>query len=194
MNFLSIVNLRLMNFFSKNKILFWIMVVLIVVNVATITTFLVYVTNKPVAPENPSAGKAGAALQSELSLTPAQNERVTAILDSFRNATGPIADSARANRIGLLDELAKDNPDSFLLNRYAERISFYQSAMQKSSIRRYLQLKGLCSPEQCRRLSDLYFEMYGCQGKCKQQGKGMMHQNRRGKHQGGFRNHPSTTE
>ena len=82
----------------------------------------------------------------------------------------------------LLEELAKARPEYNLLDNYAENISLLQKQMQKASIHQYLSLKAISNPDQCRRLSALYYELYGCQENCKRMGngKGMMKQYRRG--------------
>ncbi len=127
------------------------------------------------------------AFKEELSLSAVQAEKVEVIMSEYRTSTGPLTDSIRNYRSLLLDELAKANPDSTLLDHYTEQISLLQKQMQKASIHQYLSLKGISNPDQCKRLSSLYYELYGCQGNCKGmgKGKGMMKQYRRGQGQKG---------
>ena len=60
-----------------------------------------------------------------------------------------------------------------------------QRKMQKASVKQYRSLKEICNPAQCKRLSSLYFELYGFQdqGKGMGQGKGMIRRYRWGQRQ-----------
>jgi len=122
-----------------------------------------------------------------LSLSSAQSEKVEVVLSDYRNSTEPVTTNIRNYRTQILEELAKDKPDTNLLNRSVEKICLLQKQMQKASVKQYLSLKEICNPIQCQRLSALYFELYGCQdqGKGMGRGKGMMHQYRRGQGQQG---------
>jgi hypothetical protein len=190
-HFLTNINTLAMNFFSKNRYVFWLLIFLVVINLSALVTFLIFFSQNPYRsvqhqPENP-----GLAFRNELSLTPSQSEKVTIILTEYRNSAEPLKANIKNYRAQLLDELAKSEPDTTLLNRYVEEICFIQKLMQKTSVHQYMSLKKICNPDQCRRLSGLYFELYGFkgQGRVMGAGKGMMHQYRRG--QG--KNHPPSS-
>jgi len=176
-----------MNFFSKNRFVFWLLIFLVVINLSALITFLVFYSYSSTGSAQQSQKNPGMAFRKELSLSPSQSEKVNIILAGYRNSTEPITKTIRDYRTQLLEELAKDEPDTTLLNKYAEEISFYQRKMQKASVDQYIALKEICNPVQCQRLSALYFELYGCQGQCKGmgQGKGMKHQYRKGQGQQG---------
>ena len=44
-------------------------------------------------------------------------------------------------------------------------IALLQKQMQNASVDQYLALKEICTPDQCKRLSALYYELYGYQFK-----------------------------
>lgn len=179
-----------MNFFSKNRFVFWLLIFLVVINFSALITFLVFFSHSSTGSAEQPQKNQGMALRKELSLTPSQSEKVEIILAGYRNSTDPVAADIRNYRKQLLEELAKDKPDSTLLNKYEEEICSLQLQMQKASVRQYMALKEICTPAQCQRLSALYFELYGCQSKCKgmEKGKGMMHQYRGGQGQQGHGN------
>ena len=179
-----------MNFFSKNRFIFWMLIFLVMINLTALITFLVLYPQKPATSGQQQCRNSGMALQEELSLSAIQSEKVEVIMWEYRKSTGPLTDSIRNDRSLLLDELAKANPDSTLLDHYTEHISLLQKQMQKASIHQYLSLKAISNPDQCKRLSALYFELYGCQENCKGMGngKGMMKQYRRGQGQKGHGN------
>jgi hypothetical protein len=172
-----------MNFFSKNRFIFWLLIFLVVINLTGLISFLVFFSRNTTGLNQKSQESPGITFQKKLSLSPSQSEKVKIILTGYKDSTEPITTNIRNYRIQLLDELKKDIPDTTLLNVYAERICLLQKQMQKASIKQYIALKGICNPDQCQRLSALYFELYGCQGNFKGmgQGKGMMHQYGKGK-------------
>ena len=176
-----------MNFFSKNRLVFWLLIFLVVINLTAMITFLVFYSRNSTALKQQPRENPRLAFRKELSLSDAQIEKVESILADYRNSTEPVTINIRDYRTQLLEELAKDKPDTSVLNRCTDEICSLQKQMQKASVKQYMALKEICNPVQCQRLSALYFELYGCQGKGKGmgRGKGMMHQYRRGQGQQG---------
>jgi Spy/CpxP family protein refolding chaperone len=169
-----------MNYFLKNRLIFWLLIFLVIINLTALITFMViYSTHKSFQVQQ-SQGKPGMIFRQELSLTPSQSAEVDSLMAVYRKSTDPVREHIRDYRVQLLDELAKDHPDTTVMNGCIAEITVLQKQMQKASVNQYLALKGLCSPEQCQRLSELYFELYGCLGKEKGmgKGKGKMHQYR----------------
>jgi len=113
-----------------------------------------------------------------LSLSPAQDEKVKVILEEYKKLTDPIIVDIRNHRVQIIAEAAKDKPDKKQLDKYEEEISLLQKQMQNASVNQYLALKGICTPDQCERLSALYRELYGT-GK-NESGKGPRHRHRGG--------------
>jgi Spy/CpxP family protein refolding chaperone len=171
-----------MNYFSKNKVITWVLVFLVIVLLTALISLIIFFTGKSNSLNQPTSENTGRRFNQELSLTPAQSGKVDAILNDYRNATGPISNNIRVYRTRLLEELATNNPDTNLINKHLEEICNLQKQMQKASVKQYMALKQICTPTQCERLSSLYFELYGfqLQGKGMGKGKGMMHQYRRG--------------
>ena len=176
-----------MNFFTKNRFVFWLLIFLIVILLTTLITLMTYYSNQAKTtnqqkPENP-----GNAFRRELSLSASQSEKVEAILADYRSTTEPIVTDIRNHRIQILDELAESKPDKSILDMYIEEISQLQKQMQNASVHQYLALKEICTPDQCQRLSALYFELYGfreqAKGHGKGQGKGQMRRYRGGRDQ-----------
>jgi len=177
-----------MNFFSKNRFVFWLLIFLVIINLTALITFLVFFhNNSSASSQQLPKNQGGMKFRKELSLSTAQSEKVDVILTDYRDSTEPIASNIRNCRAQILEELAKDKPDTTVLNKYVEDLCSMQKQMQKASVNQYMALKQICNPAQCQKLSALYFELYGCQGNCKGmgQGKGMMHQYRRGQGQQG---------
>jgi Spy/CpxP family protein refolding chaperone len=173
-----------MNFFDKNRLTFWILILLVIINVSALVTF--YVANRKVDSNTlPSADvKPGAALQSELSLSPDQNSKVSEINTTYKAGSESIISSIKQKKAELLDELSKENTDTNKINTILNELGIRQNQLQHANIKQFLDLKKVCTPEQTRKLSQIYSELYGCdvQGKVKGQGngKGMKHRHRYG--------------
>jgi hypothetical protein len=168
-----------MNFFSKNRFVFWLLIFLVVVNLSAFITFLIYFLPHSAPSAQNQQENPGTAFRKELSLSPSQSDKVNFILADYRKTTEPFTTNIRDYRAQILEELAKDKPDTEMLNRCGEQVCLLQKQMQNASVKQYMALKEICNPEQCRRLSALYFELYGCPSKCKgmMKGNGLMHQN-----------------
>jgi Spy/CpxP family protein refolding chaperone len=179
-----------MNYFSKNKVILWGLIFLVIVLLTALTSLIVFFTTRSANLNQSTSEITGRRFNQELSLTPDQSGKVDAILREYRTATEPISSNIRVYRMQLLEELAQNNPDTNLINKHLENISILQKQMQKASVKQYMALKQICTPLQCERLSSLYFELYGFQGQGKGsgKGKGMMHQYRRGAGQQGHGN------
>lgn len=171
-----------MNFFSKNRFVFWLLIFLAGINLSTFITLVVMFSKQP-ATNQPSTENPGNAFSKSLSLSAAQSVKVETILADYRNLTGPIISDIRDHRIQILEELAKDKPDKTVMDSYIEKITLLQEQMQNASVNQYLALKQICTPLQCQKLSTLYYELYGCKGQEESKNKGKMRRYRGGRNQ-----------
>ncbi|MEI6883093.1 MAG: periplasmic heavy metal sensor [Bacteroidota bacterium] len=172
-----------MNYFNKTRVVFWIMILVIVLNVSAFTSFLFYFkANRAPAADTTSCSGTCRFLNEQLALTPEQSARVKEINNEFRSRTEPVVAEIKNTRTALLDELSLDKPDTSKINACSSKISDLQKVLQKAAIVQFQQLRQVCNPEQCLKLSAIYSEIYGCTKMS--QGKGMQHRN--GKDQGGM--------
>jgi Spy/CpxP family protein refolding chaperone len=176
-----------MNFFDKNRFAFWILIFLMIINVSALVTFFVSTRKVPNNEILMPGKKPGSALQSELGLSPDQNKRVNEINSAYKSSSEPIILSIKEKKSELLEELSKDPSDTNQLNSIIQELDLRQNKLQKANIKQFLELKKVCTPEQTRKLSQIYSELYGCENKGKGSGqgngKGMKHRHRYG--QGG---------
>jgi Spy/CpxP family protein refolding chaperone len=165
-----------MNFFLKNRYVFWVLIILIVINISALVSFFLFTQNTPPASCCPADGKQGHSFSNDLGLSTAQTEQVSAINQNYKRHAEPIATSIKDTRGLILNELEKDMPDSSLLNKLTAQLCVLQNTIQRENIKQYLELKKVCTPAQAQRLSALYRDLYGCP----MQSKGMKHQFRNG--------------
>jgi len=172
-----------MNFFNKNRFIFWLLLFLVVINITALVTFFIFYSGYKKQESEDAGVRSFKVFQKELSLTPIQSVKVCSINAQYRTTSEPISLALKEKRSQLLEELSTEKPDTLLLKRYAEEIGSLQKELQMASIRQYLDLKGVCDSCQCRKLSSFYFQLYGSKGPGKGMGKQMQHRNRYGQKQ-----------
>jgi len=173
-----------MNALSKNRILFWILIFLVLVNISVLAGYFVVFRNSANKAIPETTAKPGWALQKELSLTPDQIDKVQAINHEYKTSSEPIILNIQKTKAKLLDELAKENTDTLLMTKLAEDVNLEQKKLQMANIHQFLDLKKVCSPEQTKKLSQIYSDLYGCsnigKGYGHGNGNGMGHRHRWG--------------
>jgi len=153
-----------MNYFNKNRLVFWIMILVILINISAFTTFYIFYKTDKAAAAADTVCCSGTCrvLNEKLGLNSEQAARVSAINRQFREKTEPIVGDIKETRVAMLDELSLEKPDTAKLTAYTEKIGELQKILQKAAIDQFRQLKQVCTAEQCRKLSSIYSEVYGC--------------------------------
>jgi Spy/CpxP family protein refolding chaperone len=169
-----------MNFFDKNRLAFWILIFLVIINVSALVTFFVAKPKVSSSEIKPAETRPGAALQAELSLAPDQNIKVNEINSAYKASSEPIIISIKEKKAELLEELSKENTDSNQVKAILHDLDIRQNNLQQANIKQFLELKKICTPEQTKKLSQIYSELYGCDVGGKGKGQGMKHRHRYG--------------
>jgi hypothetical protein len=172
-----------MNFFNKNRLIFWLLLFLVVINISALVTFFLFYSGQKKQSSQNTGKQSFSMFQKELSLTPIQSEKVCSINAQHRSISEPVSTALKEKRSQLLEELSLEQPDTLLLRKYAEEIGDLQKEMQMALIRHYLDLKTVCDSCQCQKLSSFYFQLYDSKGPGKGMGKQMQHRNRHGQKQ-----------
>jgi Spy/CpxP family protein refolding chaperone len=173
-----------MNYFSKHKALTWLVLVLIVMNTGLMVS-LIFLIPKQNADQKETVQEAarGDGLCRMLELTPDQKGVVESIQGKYREMTDPVVASIREKRAALLEELGSDVTDTLRVRKLADSIGEMQRRLQQMAVWQYLELKKVCNPDQCARLSGLYRELYGTAGQGPGKGMGKQHRYRWGRQQ-----------
>lgn len=151
-----------MNFFIKNRVIFWLLLILVLINLGILVSFL-YFNNRSQTPACcPTTTGPENLLHQELRLTPGQQQQVGQINAVYKSTAASLVDEIREYRGIILEELDQERPDTATIRKTAEALARLQFMLQQESIRQYLALKKVCTPEQAHRLSALYHELYGC--------------------------------
>ena len=173
-----------MNSFNHNRTIFWILIFLVLVNISVLVGYFIVFRNagnRPIPGITPGRGWA---LQKELSLTPEQALKVRNINTAYKAASEPLILHIRSAKSALLEELSRESTDTGIVSKLAEDIITEQKWLQKANVQQFLDLKKVCNPEQTKKLSQIYSELYGGSnwrnGNGRGNGKGMMRGHRWG--------------
>lgn len=168
-----------MDYFSRNKILGWVIAIGLVINIAAITTILIKVYSEKGKTEcNGSIHKnPHDFIRKELNLSKEQEIKFKQIKDASKTEAKLIFEQMRNQRTALLSELAQKNPDSIKVKNYISEIETSQSKLLHHTVKHYLELKKVLREDQYQNLNLLFMNMFGCEknksGKCgKDDGEG----------------------
>jgi len=151
-----------MNFFQKNRLILWVLIILVVINISALISFFLFTrTQAPAACCSPEEQQC-VSFRDELNLSAKQNIQVSAINKAYTESAEPIAAAIKEARAAILTELEKEIPDTLYLDTLTNQLALLQMKIQKENIKQYGALKRVCTPEQVQRLSTLYRDLYGC--------------------------------
>lgn len=154
--------MSIMETYHKNRWLFWVLIFLIIVNLAALGTYFFFPRQQTVIACEEGAVTPGCVYQTRLDLTDEQAHQVDLISEDYLKTSRPIAHEIKSIRGSILDELTVDQPDTSYLNELSSALAELQGQLQRKNIEHYMALKEVCNPEQAMRLSNLYRELYGC--------------------------------
>ena len=151
-----------MNFFHKNRLVFWVLIVLVVINLSALISFFFFTrAETPVQCCSPEEQQC-TAFRDELNLTAEQTRQVGVINKKYQESAAPIALNIKEIRASILTELEKERPDTAQLDKFTNQLAELQLKIQKENIKQYTELKRVCTQEQAHWLSALYRDLYGC--------------------------------
>ncbi|MFZ4547844.1 MAG: Spy/CpxP family protein refolding chaperone [Bacteroidales bacterium] len=161
-----------MNMFNNNRFVFWILIFLVLINLSALATYFIYI-RKPASETIPSpVYKSGVALKEELDLAPDQSLKVNQINAVYQATCDPVVKAIRNKKAEMLEELSKEVTDTSLVVSIAQQVVNEQEKLQLANIKQFLDLKKVCTPEQTKKLSQIYAELYGCENKGMGKGNG----------------------
>jgi Spy/CpxP family protein refolding chaperone len=153
-----------MDWINQNKFRNWLIVVLLVINVLTVSILWMQTarTNEPQPPRQDARGSESVnLLRKALDL----NERQTKHFDSRRASqleqTKALNDRLAALKRQLSDELFSDHPDTILAQQQAKGIGELQANLEMMRFEYFRELLAVCTPEQKSRLRPIVTELFG---------------------------------
>jgi hypothetical protein len=149
-----------MDIFSKNRFLQQIVIVLILLNIATIS-FVVWQNSirddnrKP--KRNPE--KAIAVLTDKLQLDSKQKEKLLKIRDDFFQKEEVLSTLIKAQRDSMNLEIFNESTDTARVSQLAKRVAENEYKMELYRIDQAQQLKDICNKEQLTKFKNLVLEI-----------------------------------
>ena len=155
-----------MSYFTKNSIMMWVVIAVIIINFTAIGTiiFKIYHVENRIH-ENHDRPCAQNILERELNLTPVQAEKFKMLKDAHRDSVSIIHQKMKDQRNFISENMVKSAPDTAMLNRAAEELGYLYSRTRKLYIKHYFDLRKECSPEQQKKLEKIYARIF-CHDDC----------------------------
>jgi hypothetical protein len=149
-----------MNYFAKKNTLIWIIIILFAINVAAITTIIIFMGSaRNHSPLMMEKGKPSTFINKELGLSPNQSRNFDLMHSEFSEKSLGIIQELDSLRYEMMNELSKEEPDSLKLDKIADKIGLWHATLKKETIRHFVQIRRNCNVEQRRSLSKIYRKM-----------------------------------
>ncbi|MCF8303492.1 MAG: periplasmic heavy metal sensor [Bacteroidales bacterium] len=156
-----------MNFFNKQRLLIWALIILVVINIGAIGTIIYqnYRFNQQFAPPPMDREKFDRDdehdffFKRELDLDKEQLQQFREHKKEFFDKVNELRSDIYAQRQEMIRELSKDEPNKERLSELTEEIGRLHSQKKKITINHFMELKELVNPEQRRRLNRMIKEM-----------------------------------
>jgi hypothetical protein len=175
---------------NKYKLMVWAVVVLAIMNIATILTAIynrnqtsrekVLVGNTMNKVETTSTVYSGRWFRDQLNLNSEQMSRFVEFNPVFRESIRNINNDLNLLRQQMLSEMAADNCDTRRLNALSDSIGYLHADLKKITYKYYLEIKNICDQHQQQQLELVFGSMFASDGRMGQYGKG----GQKGRHRG----------
>ena len=162
-----------MNYFNKSKLVTWLVIFLIIINITAIFTivFHIYFSDNSKKVSN-RAGNAQTIIRDELMLSPDQEKKYLVLNKDYDEKSFLITSEMETKRSEMLDELSQSKPNKEKLNNIAQDIGNLHTNLKKLTIENFLAMKNICDSNQCKKLRLLFNDMQKCEGQFCKMGKG----------------------
>ncbi len=156
-----------MNYFTKKRLLFWGIILLVIMNVSSLATVW-YQQHRfpfPPAPDRPPPQRTNQFLSRELGLTDAQAEEFQELQRQHFDKARRIQEAIREMKNKFFGELSTASPDTLKAKRIALEIGEKQSELELMTFNHFLELKNKCTFEQKSRFDGLIQELIRTMGR-----------------------------
>jgi len=153
-------------YFSRYNILFWLIIILLVINISAITTIFYGISVRDKKDTKPYPSKTeyhrhheGRFFDSSLNLTEEQRQHFKNAKHKFYSEAKIIAGQMHKKRVEFMNELASDEPDTLKLQEIAKDIGSLHTKLKLQTYKHYLELKSICTKEQEEKLIIIFKSM-----------------------------------
>lgn len=144
-----------MNYFNKKNLIIIAIAVLLIINVAAISTVLFLTYKKPTLPQKQSIESIRGA-RKNLKLSADQKDAFEILQKDYQEKTKDVFVEMHQKRVMMMDEFSKEDPDSMLLYELAKQAGLLHQELKMLTINHLLDLKGICTKEQFKYLEGMF--------------------------------------
>lgn len=144
-----------MNSGSRNKLLTWLVVLLLIANAATIAFFWLNKAKQPM----PSKGTPKEFLIKELKLDTKQQEQLTVLVKEHRQGAEQLRGKTREAKEALFDLLKQDNVSDSAKQAAAKRVSVNTEALDLLTLDHFQKIRALCTVEQQKKFDEIIHQV-----------------------------------
>ncbi len=168
-------------FFSQNRLLIWLVIFLLVLNVSAISSIIfqrvrepesVSLPFRPPVPDETMMPGEGRFLRDFLELDREQFEHCRIDRHAFQVKAWSITEELREKKIEFLKELDKKNPDTARIEQIAEEIGQLHKTLRLETGEYYLKLRRLCNDQQQQKLHHFFMQSLGRHDTAKRPARG----------------------
>jgi Spy/CpxP family protein refolding chaperone len=154
---------------NKHTLMIWAIVILAVMNVATLATILYHQYQPEKTGENKAqlqqteeevATFSGRYFRDKLNMNGEQMSRFREFNQGFRQQARNTAIEMSEKRKRMFMQMKNPQRDTVKLNMLSDSIGYLHSHLKKLTYRYYLDIKDICTPEQQKQLEQLFQEIF----------------------------------
>ena len=143
-----------MNTSSKNNILLWVIIVLLILILSAMGTIMFHVHSNRMKHDQPREPQNEISqIKEKLNFTDEQTEKFKLIKEKHDEIVNPIKSQIDDERSKLNNEMSSDNTDTAKLNKILTNIAELRLKMAKEQINMFLEIKKICNPDQLAKFS-----------------------------------------
>jgi Spy/CpxP family protein refolding chaperone len=144
-----------MDFFTKNRMLFWCVGVLVLLNVVTLGLF--WLGRPPLGPPGGPGGRPDSQriMEEQLQLSDEQARQFELIRDEHFRRTVPLQDDMHQIRLDLLDEVFAAEPNDAAIRELTAQIGRRQGQFERELFVHFRELKAACDDRQMAELREM---------------------------------------
>lgn len=152
-----------MDFFSKSKMTAWLIIILFLLNIATLIFMWGTLLGNPKPPFPPPDFRPEKKdmmfmLKEELKMNSAQTFKLQELSEIHRKNMEPVGDSILIFKKNIVEETFKENPDLNKIKVYADKIGFLQSHIELNISNHFINLIKICNNDQKEKFRKLILE------------------------------------
>jgi|GEM_PF-2516546 len=148
-----------MSFFTKNRIRNWLLIFLLITNIATVGSIFYHSWKFKQRMSTDTHRRLKDFIDTDLKFSEEQKSKLEADKKNKRNIKGDLFDQLENYRIAVYTEFSQTTPDTTVIDSIAKQTGVTYAEINRSSIEQYYSLFALCNSEQKTKLAKFFKDM-----------------------------------